>query len=418
MRPGRRALLPRSRGDRCRGGIDGRHPCPPSRRTTPAAALARGAAQDPRRRASSPTDADWQQVGELTLEPTKANSPRASARASAHLHGTQQPEPAQQPVPWLPAAVGGRTRAPRSSWIDLAQADYNARLQQSIATGTVDFDILEMGAPFEGDTAGRGLLDPMPDWVAEQIDMDDYVDYLKAPIGTWDGKTYRISIDGDTHTLAYRTDYYANEDAHGGLGRGRSRRRVGAAHHLGAGQRAVEVPGRQDRPADGPATPTASSTRSSTSGAASASTSWPTAPRRTPSIPTSPAWLFDPETMKPRVNNPGWVQAIQDVIDLDGHGRRLSARPDQRRPQHDRLPAVPGRAPARRSCGGATWARSPATSDTLGRRRCRGLRHQPRRDPRLQLADRRMGGDARTSPRTTPTSAGACTSPTGSRTTS
>ena len=42
--------------------------------------------------------------------------------------------------------------------------------------------------------------------------MDDYVDYLKAPIGTWDGKTYRISIDGDTHTFAYRTDYYANEE--------------------------------------------------------------------------------------------------------------------------------------------------------------------------------------------------------------
>ena len=72
--------------------------------------------------------------------------------------------------------------------------------------------MLEMGAPFEGDTAGRGLLDPMPDWVAEQIDMDDYVGYLQAPIGTWDGKTYRISIDGDTHTMAYRTDYYDNAD--------------------------------------------------------------------------------------------------------------------------------------------------------------------------------------------------------------
>ena len=32
--------------------------------------------------------------------------------------------------------------------------------------------------------------------------------------------------------------------------------------------------------------------------------------------PSSPAWLFDPDTMKPLVNNPGWVQAIQDVIDL------------------------------------------------------------------------------------------------------
>ena len=61
------------------------------------------------------------------------------------------------------------------NWIDLAQADYNPRLQQAIATGTVDFDIIEMGAPFEGDTAGKGLLDEMPDWVKTQIEADDLV---------------------------------------------------------------------------------------------------------------------------------------------------------------------------------------------------------------------------------------------------
>ena len=52
-------------------------------------------------------------------------------------------------------------------WIDLAQADYNGRIQQANATDTVDWDIMEMGAPFEGDYAGGGLLDPMPDWVAD-----------------------------------------------------------------------------------------------------------------------------------------------------------------------------------------------------------------------------------------------------------
>ena len=78
------------------------------------------------------------------------------------------------------------------TWIDLAQADYNPRLQQSIATGTVDFDIVEMGAPFEGDVCGKGLASEMPDWVKQQIEMDDYVGYLQAPVGTWNGKTYRI----------------------------------------------------------------------------------------------------------------------------------------------------------------------------------------------------------------------------------
>ena len=40
--------------------------------------------------------------------------------------------------------------------------------------------------------------------------MDDYVDYLKAPVGTWDGKTYRISIDGDCHNFNYRTDVFSD----------------------------------------------------------------------------------------------------------------------------------------------------------------------------------------------------------------
>src|SRR4030067_489711 len=98
------------------------------------------------------------------------------------------------------------------NWIDLAQADYNARLQQSIATGTVDFDIIEMGAPFEGDVCGKGLASVMPDWVKDQIDMDDYVGYLQAPVGTWEGKTYRISIDGDCHNFNYRSDYFEDAD--------------------------------------------------------------------------------------------------------------------------------------------------------------------------------------------------------------
>ena len=123
------------------------------------------------------------------------------------------------------------------SWIDLAQADYNARLQQSIATGTVDFDILEMGAPFEGDVCGKGLASEMPDWVKAQIEMDDYVGYLQAPVGTWDGKTYRISIDGDCHNFNYRTDYFSDAELAEGLDRPRATRANGACRRPGSRSR-------------------------------------------------------------------------------------------------------------------------------------------------------------------------------------
>ena len=160
----------------------------------------------------SPTDADWQKVGELCLGATKENVKEGEFKGvefsfmglnNQNLHNLLFRGFLK---PWE-AYTGAKI-----NWIDLAQADYNPRLQQSIATGTVDFDIVEMGAPFEGDVCGKGLASEMPDWVKKQIDMDDYVGYLKAPVGTWGGKTYRISIDGDCHTFNYRTDYFADAD--------------------------------------------------------------------------------------------------------------------------------------------------------------------------------------------------------------
>ncbi|MEX0280728.1 MAG: twin-arginine translocation signal domain-containing protein, partial [Arenibacterium sp.] len=90
----------------------------------------------------SPTDADWQKVGELTLGPTKERVAEGEFEGveltfmglnNQNLHnflfrGFLKP--------WE-AYTGAKI-----NWIDLAQADYNPRLQQAIATGTVDFDIV------------------------------------------------------------------------------------------------------------------------------------------------------------------------------------------------------------------------------------------------------------------------------------
>jgi len=104
----------------------------------------------------SPTDADWQKVGELCLGATKANVTAGEFKGveltfmglnNQNLHNLLFRGFLK---PWE-TYTGAKI-----SWIDLAQADYNPRLQQAIATGTVDFDVLEMGAPFEGDVCGKG----------------------------------------------------------------------------------------------------------------------------------------------------------------------------------------------------------------------------------------------------------------------
>ena len=139
----------------------------------------------------SPTDEHWQKVGELCLGSTKANVAEGEfAGVELTFMGLNNQNLHNVLFRGFLKSWEAYTGA-KINWVDLAQADYNPRLQQSIATGTVDFDIIEMGAPFEGDTAGQGLLDEMPDWVKDQIDLSDYVSYLQAPVGTWAGKTYR-----------------------------------------------------------------------------------------------------------------------------------------------------------------------------------------------------------------------------------
>ena len=254
--------------------------------------------------AGSPTDSDWQKVGKMCMGATKGNV------AEGEFDGVQLSFMGLNNQnlhnflfrgflkPWE-AYTGAKI-----NWIDLAQGDYNARLQQSIATGTVDFDIIEMGAPFEGDVLGKGLASEMPEWVKEQIDMDDYVDYLKAPVGTWGGKTYRVSIDGDCHTFAYRKDYF---------GPGSITGRDVPTTWQEINEISKDLIGKEDPltglPAHGYLDPLKGwggfgfyflENRASAYA----------------KHPNSPAWLFEPDTMKPMVNNPAWVQAIQDVMDL------------------------------------------------------------------------------------------------------
>ena len=260
----------------------------------------------------SPVDADWQKVGEMTLGETKARVKEGEFKGielnflglnSLNLHNMLHRGFLKAWTDYTGAKI---------NWIDLAQADYNARLQQSIATGTVDFDIIQMGAPFEGDVCGKGLASEMPSWVAEQIDMDDYVGYLKAPVGTWDGKTYRISIDGDCHNFNYRSDYFKDEalsqawSDEGNEGKWevpKTWQKVQAVTKFLKGKKihGMDAYGYLD--------PLKGWGGFGFYFLGSRATAYA-------KHPNDPAFLFDADTMKPRVNNPAWVRAIQDVLDV------------------------------------------------------------------------------------------------------
>jgi multiple sugar transport system substrate-binding protein len=258
----------------------------------------------------SPTDADWQKVGELCLGPTKANvKPGEFAGVNFSFMGLNNQNLHNFLfrgflTPWE-AYTGAKIK-----WIDLAQGDYNARLQQSIATGTVDFDIIEMGAPFEGDMGVKDLLSDMPDWVKTQIDFDDYVNYLKPPVGTWNGKIHRVTIDSDCHTLNYRTDVFSDPDlakqwkdsgGQGEWGPPKTWQQVQAITKFLKGKKfkGKEVFGFLDQPK-----PWGGFGFYFLASRATAYAKYP----------GEKNWLFD-ENFKPLINSPAFVRAIQDVVD-------------------------------------------------------------------------------------------------------
>jgi multiple sugar transport system substrate-binding protein len=258
-----------------------------------------------------PGDADWQKVGELCLGPTKETIKEGEFNGveltfmglnNLNLHNLLFRGFLK---PWE-AYTGAKI-----TWIDLAQADYSPRLQQTIATGTVDFDILEMGAPFEGDVCGKGLTSEMPDWVKKQIDFDDLVNYLKPPVGTWNGKEYRVTIDGDCHNFNYRTDVFADADLakawkdeghQGEWGVPTTWQKVQEVTKFLKGKKI----GGQD--IYGYLDPTKPWGGFGFYFLGSRATAYA-------KHPEDKAWLFDIDTMKPRINNPAWVRAIQDVVD-------------------------------------------------------------------------------------------------------
>ena len=261
--------------------------------------------------AGSPTEDDMARVGELCLEPTKANVQQGEFNGvqlrfmglnNQGLHNYNFRAFLRSWEEYTGASI---------EWIDLAQADYNARLQQSIATGTVDFDVTEMGAPFEGDVLGKGLASEMPAWVAEQIDMSDYVGILQPPVGTWGGKTYRVSCDGDTHNLNYRTDVFSDAGlaeewaASGGQGEWGVPKTFQQVQAVSAFLSGKELNG---QPLYGWLDVCAPWGGFGWYFFASRATAYA-------KHPDDAAWLFDVDSMKPRVDNPAFVRAIQDVID-------------------------------------------------------------------------------------------------------
>jgi multiple sugar transport system substrate-binding protein len=257
---------------------------------------------------AQPTEADMERVGELCLRSAKRGAFSGQTVTFIGLNNAGYHNNIFRPLSRAWEEFTGATVL----WIDVAQEEVFSKIQQGAATGEIEFDVMEGAAPWEGDILGRGLANPMPNWVKEQVDLSDYVKLLQAPVGTWEDVTYRMSIDGDCHNFNYRSDVFSSPElaqewsASGGEGDWAAPttwQQVQAQTLFLNGQQidGNDIYGYLDviKPSSG--------------------FSWYFFASRASAYAKnreSPAWLFDPATMTPFVNNPAFVRALNDIVDV------------------------------------------------------------------------------------------------------
>src|SRR5687768_1990559 len=138
-----------------------------------------------------PTEADMERVGELCLRSTKRGAFSGQTVTFIGLNNAGYHNNIFRPLSRAWEEFTGAS----IQWIDVPQEEMFSRIQQGV-DGEIEFDVMEGAAAWEGDILGHGLASAMPNWVKDRIDLQDYVRLLQAPVGTWNGVTFRLSIDG------------------------------------------------------------------------------------------------------------------------------------------------------------------------------------------------------------------------------
>jgi multiple sugar transport system substrate-binding protein len=226
------------------------------------------------------------------------------------------------------SAIGGPVETYRGEWeamtggtVELQQIAFGELYEKIITaleTGSGEYDMLIYASGWSGDIMGGGYVLPIPDEIKEQVDWEDVLPLYRERIADWGGTTYALPFDGDSHMMYYRKDLVNPES-----------------------QYAAEFEEQFGYPLDEPQTWQQYEDIASffhnrevdTAGVVAPITGAVEAQRRNAQsywflmsraggyakVPGDPCFFFSctaEEPMVPRINNPGWVEALQDWIDI------------------------------------------------------------------------------------------------------
>ena len=183
--------------------------------------------------------------------------------------------------------------------------DLFQKIRTAFVSGANPFDILVYASDWAGDIMGSGYVVEVPQRIQDQMGYKNLIPAYRERILSWGGKIYGLPYDGDAHMMYYRHDlltdpqYQADFKAKYGYDLPVPPKTWQQYHDVAEFFNGMTINGQTIYGAGTAFKPHAQSYWTFLGIAASFS-----------KAPGNPAYFFDPNTMKPLINNPGFVKAL------------------------------------------------------------------------------------------------------------
>jgi len=214
----------------------------------------------------------------------------------------------------LPAEAHGRTwAADHEATVTVDRIPFGQlydRLMASLTGAAAPFDVIFYAPAWAGDFAP--FLSEVPARVAEDESFDDIHPTFRDRLMNWDGRWLSVTIDGDLFSGYYRRDLF-EDPAHRKAFQARyGRELMPPATWSQYRDIAAFFTGRTD--AEGRVL--YGTSEAFARGGQQVWTVFARAAAYTNPPGVVGTQFFDPDTMAPQINNPGWVRAVQEYVDI------------------------------------------------------------------------------------------------------
>ena len=202
--------------------------------------------------------------------------------------------------------TGAKVRVLTPGWNETIE-----KIDESLKSPESNFDIYVAIAMWSGTLLGGGYVAPVPDEIKRKIDWEDVLPIYRNTVLSWNNVAYGLPYDGDCINLYFRRDLFENPDY-----RQRFSRKYGY-------ELAPPATWKQYRDIaeffsgwdwNGDGKPDYGIAGNRVQGDISMLQFFAQAAAHA-KHPDDPAYYFDPDTMRPRIADPGFVRALEIWID-------------------------------------------------------------------------------------------------------